>query len=1004
MGTYAGRTSNDKSESVASGGSQNHSDKEVNFRLTDNHASAITQKKLQGMASNSPGVLQLHAFQKMANDSPRTKEANRFQSMADNHSTVQNRSFEKNTGRTGLPSKLKANVEHLSGVSMDDVKVHRNSEKPAVVQAKAYAQGTNIHLGPGQEQHLPHETWHVVQQKTGRVKPTTKISGISVNDNPTLEREADTMGSKAIRMQPYKAKASNNQSISEPIQQKNTHNNRSGTNHSKSSVVQRVVETVTVAKDYDALKVLTLRSLVGYANSQADWHAAIADGDERARIRNILYLLRDNDAILAGGSGWKVEDFWGKVKDGETELKAEPVAKLDAYGRGVAEKTARQDSGASIDNALLYGAAIQKLETKIGPITLAYIFLPDSFDTLYTDGNVDDFVSYVDKVKPTLTADDGEEVTAYNELRDEGQDPEAYRGGVLDGNIRNFHRFEKDALDKLVTNYGYTTKDKDLTMILHTTVDDNGAFYRDDELTKLIENATFALMLEGFSTLNAMKAKVSTIAGTHGSGGKIRDLMLAGHGDSRAIGMAGKVEEQDGEVEITEDDLELDDNPDDTQDFIDSILGDLEDNVGNHARLVLNACLTNSNAVDIDEGDFNDVVLDDAKRIRDYIADKPSLALKISQRAAVLGVAVDALGSNSSTTSGVEFVDGNRLVLKGGDDPLLTSPKADYVKDGVEPEGALRAVLEEWAVDTRRAATLTNVETRKDKGDSTDWAEQLIRAMYALIDASYKAKGSAIMALANAASDIFEVKIESEADTEEVSYVLDGRTDDAKFIFGKMMSTDDWSNENYIPLVCYQVWAEHDDAKYIQFAQHLAANYTVKSATKFNFIPASHDFGTTVPEASGAHPAPGQLLLALIGYVSHKDAECKKFLLKYLEGLDTFPQVPDVNALLDGKTSENRVLRDLGKMGEAVAGEKHANLKLDGDGSNKEWVSALTKKGKISEDAVVVKSNKGGLGTNLATLNTDAQIFILGEVGLYYAIESGTKTGFVPKAKVKDVG
>jgi hypothetical protein len=25
---------------------------------------------------------------------------------------------------------------------------------------------------PGQEQHLPHEAWHVVQQKQGRVKPT----------------------------------------------------------------------------------------------------------------------------------------------------------------------------------------------------------------------------------------------------------------------------------------------------------------------------------------------------------------------------------------------------------------------------------------------------------------------------------------------------------------------------------------------------------------------------------------------------------------------------------------------------------------------------------------------------------------------------------------------------------------------------------------------------------------------------------------------------------------
>ena len=71
--------------------------------------------------------------------------------------------------KTGLPGHLKMGIESLSGYSMDDVKVHYNSSKPAQLQAHAYAQGTDIHLGPGQEKHLPHEAWHVVQQKQGRV-------------------------------------------------------------------------------------------------------------------------------------------------------------------------------------------------------------------------------------------------------------------------------------------------------------------------------------------------------------------------------------------------------------------------------------------------------------------------------------------------------------------------------------------------------------------------------------------------------------------------------------------------------------------------------------------------------------------------------------------------------------------------------------------------------------------------------------------------------------------
>jgi len=108
---------------------------------------------------------------------------------------------EKTTNNTGLPDKLKSGIENLSGHSMDNVKVHYNSDKPAQLQAHAYAQGTDIHVAPGQEKHLPHEAWHVVQQKQGRVKPTMQLHGkVNVNDDVGLEKEADVMGTKALAM------------------------------------------------------------------------------------------------------------------------------------------------------------------------------------------------------------------------------------------------------------------------------------------------------------------------------------------------------------------------------------------------------------------------------------------------------------------------------------------------------------------------------------------------------------------------------------------------------------------------------------------------------------------------------------------------------------------------------------------------------------------------------------------------------------------------------------
>jgi hypothetical protein len=101
--------------------------------------------------------------------------------------------------RTGLPDRLKAGVEALSGVSMDRVKVHYNSARPAQFSARAYAQGTDIHLAPGQERHLPHEAWHVAQQAQSRVRPTARVAGgLPINDDAGLEREADIMGARAL--------------------------------------------------------------------------------------------------------------------------------------------------------------------------------------------------------------------------------------------------------------------------------------------------------------------------------------------------------------------------------------------------------------------------------------------------------------------------------------------------------------------------------------------------------------------------------------------------------------------------------------------------------------------------------------------------------------------------------------------------------------------------------------------------------------------------------------
>ncbi len=105
---------------------------------------------------------------------------------------------------TGMSNSLKRELEQHSGLDLSDVRVHRDSAKPAQLNALAYAQGRDIHLGPGQERHLPHEGWHAVQQLQGRVRPTMQANGVAINEDEGLEREADVMGKQANRIRAEK--------------------------------------------------------------------------------------------------------------------------------------------------------------------------------------------------------------------------------------------------------------------------------------------------------------------------------------------------------------------------------------------------------------------------------------------------------------------------------------------------------------------------------------------------------------------------------------------------------------------------------------------------------------------------------------------------------------------------------------------------------------------------------------------------------------------------------
>jgi hypothetical protein len=130
MSNYTLNILDDRNSSKAHQVSQLKAASEQGSWLLDNRKEAVKQRKLQEMA---------HGFSSQTQGILQEKQNN-----------------------TGLPDDLKTGIETLSSHSLDDVKVNYNSDKPAQLNAHAYAKGNQIHLGL---KHLPHEAWRLVQQK-----------------------------------------------------------------------------------------------------------------------------------------------------------------------------------------------------------------------------------------------------------------------------------------------------------------------------------------------------------------------------------------------------------------------------------------------------------------------------------------------------------------------------------------------------------------------------------------------------------------------------------------------------------------------------------------------------------------------------------------------------------------------------------------------------------------------------------------------------------------------
>ncbi|MEM9489870.1 MAG: DUF4157 domain-containing protein [Myxococcota bacterium] len=103
-----------------------------------------------------------------------------------------------------LPEEVRAEMESVMGMDFSAVRIHVGPQAESI-GALAFTRGMDIFFAPGQYQPsseegqrlLGHELTHVVQQAQGRVTTTMAVGGIHINDDVSLEREADAVGARA---------------------------------------------------------------------------------------------------------------------------------------------------------------------------------------------------------------------------------------------------------------------------------------------------------------------------------------------------------------------------------------------------------------------------------------------------------------------------------------------------------------------------------------------------------------------------------------------------------------------------------------------------------------------------------------------------------------------------------------------------------------------------------------------------------------------------------------
>lgn len=750
--------------------------------------------------------------------------------------------------------------------------------------------------------------------------------------------------------------------------------------------------------DFDTL---TVSAFNAYANERPDWAADPAlPTARRGTLRAVLEFARDGAPPPLAPMG----DM--PVRDVETHgLATDARTKLRDYARAVrSEDTVGADRTAAITTAIGIGETVATLEAKIPKAKLHHTmgstdYGRTSFRDLQASGEVAAFADYFGTSGAYLEAENGMDVDSYLLGAAESPRPEAFVGTLP--HVRNYHRFQAALLNQLVTNEADTSKSKPLLLILHTGTDHNGAFHRDDQLTALVEHPrNLTIMVEGALSLDALGGEATRIARTYGQGGRIQQLMLAGHGLPRAMDLAGSPD-RPGSTERGA--LDLDGNRRRTEAFLRRIIDRMD--TGPDARIVLNACLTAADEVS------RDLPADPARARRAILrslARSPSLTARIVAMAP--GRTVE--GNVSSVPAGRymhEDVHGTPTgVLHQqipSDEYAGTSNRADYVEHGQEAEGAMRAVVALWAVD--KAELMRRIDARLALAITARWSDRVIHTLYDLVKANPD-NAQLMNRIANhVAYGLGELRQQEEQHPNNLWGLHSQLTlAEAESLLTPLHPHAEAGGQ----LAMDQVWMVRQAARRTPFMTELDAFATTQAFDQHLRAPWIAASATALlPTASATTPTSAQMKLALWGLLSGGRIQgAVDFLTANASGSGrlTMPGGATVEGLTGGSSSEDEVLTDLGLRAAPAPGSTATtttppNLDTDGDGVNDLYVESITITGLVTASRLNVRQQPSLSATVVGRLPRAEQVEAFGRVGRWYAIHHGGGVAFVHRSWVR---